>query len=99
MKDPSMPGTADTTSLAGSSLSQANSAGGSSSETGVSDSATALFLRAQAASEENEEEILSPPATEMTTSFSSNGTTRETGTVVARSAVGTDLSDSKTAVV
>ncbi|EGZ16391.1 hypothetical protein PHYSODRAFT_354900 [Phytophthora sojae] len=115
--------TADTTSQAGSFLSQANSAGGPSSETEATDSADSgsstvlivailgvavvivvlgvvvrkLFLRARAASEQNadEEEIPSPLATETTASFSSNGTSRDAGAVVARSAIGTDLSESK----
>ncbi|KAL3657545.1 hypothetical protein V7S43_017512 [Phytophthora oleae] len=51
-----------------------------------------LFLRARAASEENQEEVSSPPGTVMTASFSSNGTSRDPGIMISRSAMGTDLS-------
>ncbi|KUF84067.1 hypothetical protein AM587_10013487 [Phytophthora nicotianae] len=51
-----------------------------------------LFLRARAGSEENQEEVPSPPATVTTASFSSNGTSRDPGIMISRSAMGTDLS-------
>ncbi|KAG1689998.1 hypothetical protein DVH05_001825 [Phytophthora capsici] len=50
-----------------------------------------LFLRARA-SEEIQEEVPSPPGTVMTASFSSNGTSRDPGIMISRSAMGTDLS-------
>lgn len=50
-----------------------------------------LFLRARA-SEEVQEEVPSPPGTVMTASFSSNGTSRDPGIMISRSAMGTDLS-------